>query len=212
MKSETSQLRVNQALLDAGGDFSTAAAALGVSEKTLHDRVSDDPVLRARWKLSPAPPSSIISRPEDIAIAEAVQREEAQIKALVSGVDAMRMSPRAQSLALSCQRFYKQNFSQVIQITGGGITKAFLEALEEVENINRRLDNLDVPEEQRIAYESILREDRRGLLDFIHKAAVKVDQSVLIQAKVAKILGEGTAAGKSPSKPGFSSLKKVTDV
>jgi hypothetical protein len=113
---------------------------------------------------------------------------------------------------VSCQQFYQGNFSAVMQITGGGITKAFLEALEEVEAINTRLANLDVPEEKQIAYESILREDRRGLLEFIYKASVKVDQSVLVQAKVAKLLGNGTEKGKSTSKPGFSSLKKIQDV
>ncbi len=207
-KPETiTPLQTSQALLDANGNFSAAAAALGLSTERLHELVNADTALRLRWKDAPkAPPStSIINRPDDVAIAEAMAREEKKLK---EGVDGLGLSPRARDLAIACQKFQRHNFSQVIQITGGGITKAFLEALEEVEKINHRLENLDVKEEQVVAYESILREDRGRLLDFIHKAAVKVDQSVLIQAKIQKMLGDGNSKGNA-DKPGFSPLKRA---
>ena len=138
-----------------------------------------------------------MNRPDDVSIAEAIQREEARLK---EGVEQLGLSERAKSLALSCQRFQRNNFNSVLQITSGGITKAFLETLEEVENINHRLANISEsrpPPEQLVAYESLLREDRARLLDFIHKAAVKVDQSILTQAKIQKMLGSGGAGGPS---------------
>lgn len=206
---EITPLQANQALLDANGNFLAAAAALGISAKALHDLVQRDPALRKRWKEKPTapPPSSIMNRPDDVSIAEAIQREEQRLK---EGVEQLGLSDRAKSLALACQRFQRNNFNSVLQITSGGITKAFLEALEEIENINHKLAHLAdlVAPEQLVAYECLLREDRARLLDFVHKAAVKVDQSILTQAKIQKMLGSGGAGG-GPEKPGFAPLKRA---
>ena len=135
--SKVTPLQANQALRDAGGNFHAAAAALGIETVTLHDVVERDPALTKRWKEPPKapPPSSIMHRADDVSIAEAIQREEARLK---EGVDQLGLSERAKSLALACQRFQRNNFNSVLQITSGGITKAFLEALEEIENINQR--------------------------------------------------------------------------
>jgi len=199
-------LETNQALLEANGDFPAASMALGITEQLLHDRVQADEALKLRWKDDPKlpPATSILNRPEDVAIAEAIRRED---EMLSKSLDGLGMSKRSASMALACQKFQKANYSKVIQITGGGITKAFLEALEEIENINKRLEMLDVPPEQMIAYECLLREDRSRLLDFVYKASVKVDQSVMIQAKIQKMFGDDS--GKANDKPGFRTLKKA---
>lgn len=198
-------LQANQALLDANGDFHAAAAACGVTSECLRDTCRRNEALKRRWLDTPAalPPSAIFNRQDDVALAEALKREENELR---TGIARLTKSDRAQQLAVTCQQFQRQNFGKVMQITGGGITKAFLEALEEIENITERLNNLDVPKEQMLAYESILREDRSRLLDFVFKAATKVDQGALIMAKMQKLAEGGTPGGKGSTKPGFSPL------
>jgi hypothetical protein len=207
--SRISPLQANQALLDHNGDFSAAAASLSTTTEYFRKLVSAEPALRMRWLEAPkAPPvSAILNRPDDVAVAEAIQREE---NALKKGVDGLGLSNRGKDLAVSCQRFYRNNFREVIKITGGGITKAFLEALVEIEKINEKLERIgDLPEEKQVAMEGILREDRSRLLEFIYKASAKVDQGVLIQAKIQKMFSEGGRGGRGDGKPGFTPLKKA---
>lgn len=210
-KPELTPLAANQMLLDANGDFHAAAAIAGVTVECLKDTCKRDPALLRRWLAAPVapPPSAIVNRPDDVGLAEALRREEDELK---TGVARLTKSTRAQQLALTCQQFQRQHFGKIMQITGGGITKAFLEALEEIENITERLNNLDVKPEQMLAYESILREDRSRLLDFVFKAASKVDQGALIMAKMQKLAEGGSPGGKGSSKPGFAPLKKVVPV
>ena len=46
-------------------------------------------------------------------------------------------------------------------------------------------------------------------MDFVHKAAVKVDQSILTQAKIQKMLGSGNGNGGGSEKPAFKPLKRA---
>lgn len=209
-KPELTPLQANQALLDANGDFLAASASLSVTAECLTDTCKRDGALKKRWIEKPVapPPSSSLSRPDDLSLAEAMQREERVLRA---GIGSLTKSERARELAVLCQQFQRQNFGLVMQITGGGITKHFLEVMEEVENITDRLNNLDVPPEQRLAYESILREDRARLLDWLMKAAQKVDQGALIMAKIQKMAEGGTQGGKGSAKPGFSPQIRVVD-
>lgn len=205
---ELTPLQVNQVLVDASGDFHAAAAMAGVSAECLQDACRREPALQRRWLDEPAapPPASLFHRSEDAALAEALKREEDELK---NGIARLTKSDRARQLAVMCQQFQRQNFGKVMQITGGGITKAFLEALEEIENITERLNHLDVKPEQMLAYEAILREDRSRLLDFVFKAASKVDQGALIMAKMQRLAEGGSPGGKGSVKPGFAPLKKA---
>jgi hypothetical protein len=210
-EAKLTPLQANQALLVANGDFHAAAAAVGVTTECLKDTCKRDAALKRRWLDAPLapPPSSLINRQDDVALTEALQREENELR---TGIARLTKSDRAQQLAVTCQQFQRQNFGKVMQITGGGITKAFLEALEEIENITERLNNLDVKPEQMLAYESILREDRSRLLDFVFKAATKVDQGALIMAKMQRLAEGGSPGGKGSSKPGFTPLKRTIEV
>jgi len=202
-------LKVNQALVDAEGNFLTASVTLGLpNDQALRKYVNEHPELQARWTDKPNPPSDILApKRDDLAIAEAVERENAKLK---EGVETLGLSDRAKSLALSCQRFQRQNYSAVQQMTNGGITVAFLEALAELEGLTKKLDDMsEVKEEQRLAQESIWREAQAHLRDFIFKAATKVDQGILIQAKIQKMFGENNGGAPQNSKPGFSPLKKA---
>jgi hypothetical protein len=206
--TETNALRVNQALVDSGGNVPAAAAALQITEKRLEEIISSDPAIHARWREKPkAPaPTSIINRSEDAALAEAIAREESRLKDDIKG---MGLSSRAESLAIACQKFQRRNYNHVVQITSGGIVKTFLEAVEAVEELNGKIAQADeLPDDKRVVLESVWREDRGRLLDYIYKAASKVDQSVLIQAKIQKMFGEANKGG-GPEKPGFRPLARA---
>lgn len=206
-KIETTQLQINQALVEANGNMVAASAILGLTMPDLRDRILADPVLKKRWDGNPIPPTpqSVVSRSEDLAIAEALQQEELRMSA---GLKAMGMSARSQSLALTCQQFYGANFGKIHQMTSGGIVKSFFGVLEEIEKITHQLDTKDWADEKLIAYESILREDRAKLLNFIRDTAQIANNNVLIQAKIQKMY-EGAEKGKGGGgKPGFRALTK----
>jgi hypothetical protein len=203
-------LQISQALADASGAFPAAAAMLGVSEKSLEHLVDNDAALRKRWreKAKVPPSTSLISRDEDSALAEAIRKEEERFKKGLAGIG---LSDKARNLAVACQQLQRSSANSLLAATSGGIAKAFFDTLEEIEKISHRLENLDVPAEQVVAYESILREDRAKLLDVLYKYASKVDQGVMIQAKIQKMFGAGGQGGK-PEKPGFKPLAKPVDV
>jgi hypothetical protein len=208
--NQPTQLQINQAMLDAGGEIALAAATVGLNEQQLKKLIASDEVLEKRWSkrpIEPPPPTHAITKPEDTGIAEAMKLEEERLS---KGVALMKMTDRAQELALTCQKFYRSNFGQIHQMTSGGVVKSFFEAMEEVEKINLQLEQKDWPEEQRISYESILREDRSRLLQFIINSSQVVNNNVLIQAKVKKLVESGDGKGGGP-KPAFGSqpLKKV---
>jgi hypothetical protein len=199
-------LQVNQAMVDTNGNIPAAAVVLGVTDKHLESRIASNPE-HARWRTGgkAPPPESMLSRPEDIAIAEAIAREE---KRLTEDLKGMGMSSRAESLAIACQKFQRRNYNHVVQITSGGIVKTFLEAVEAVEELNGKIADADsLPDDKRVVLESVWREDRGRLLDYIYKAASKVDQSVLIQAKIQKMFSETSKGG--PDKPGFRPLART---
>ena len=208
MLNEARQQTINQAMTEAGGDQPRAASILGIVETSLRDALLQDPVLRARWvdkpKLPPA--TSIINRPEDLAVAEAMAREE---KAVAAGMKDMKVSPRAANLAVACFNYYRKNAASILNLTGGGIAMQFAETLARIEEIDASLNGLDPANDRYVAMQSILRDDRSRLLDWLHKAACKVDQGILIQAKVQRLLNEGEPQGKGKGKPGFGSLKRA---
>jgi hypothetical protein len=206
--SEVADQAVNQALLEANGNFDGAAAVLSLPVATLREYVKARPALGARWlaNQSPPPPLSIISRDADLALSEAFQREE---KALAEGVAALNLSARAKSLSAALHNFNRKSGRMLLDLTNGGIGKTFLETLVEIEKLNVKLERIeDVPPEQRLAMESIWREDRSRLLDYVIKASTKVDQGILVQAKIQKMFGE-ESKGRQHGKPGFSPLKKA---
>jgi len=169
-----------------------------------------DPVLKKRWISAPVPPpaTAIISKGADDGISEALALEERRLK---EGVQSLGMTPRAQSLAVTCQQFYRKNAGQIHQMTSGGIVKAFFDTLAEIEEITRQLDQKDWPDDQRLSYESILREDRARLLSFIKDCGNLVNNNVRIQAQIQKMFGDDK--GKGSAKPGFGAkpLQKAED-
>lgn len=201
-------------MLEANGDIDGASLILGIDAATITRYIKADPALRARWmpeNHAALPPSAIITRPDDIGIqeADALAREEEKLQ---RGLGALKLTNRGQELAMACQNFQRANFGAVIQIVGGGITMSFIQVLEEIEKINKKLDKTDdVPAEMRYPVEMMLRQDRAELYNVLHKFGTKVDQTILVQAKIQH-LGSKNNGSPGSRKPGFSEMKRAEAV
>lgn len=214
-------ISLNKALLDANGNFDIAAASLDITTEYFRDLVKANAALNARWLATPvAPPAtSFASREDDLALIEALKREEEKIQ---KGLESMGISQRQTSIAVSCLNFQKQHFAAILNITGGGVVKTFLGAVEAIEEIDKKLKELGDPEREgeinnvkvmvtdlgKLDYIKVLRSDRVALLDYVQKATGMVNQSLLIAAKVQNLAGGGRKNGAT-SKPGFTDLKRI---
>jgi hypothetical protein len=206
--SEITSLSINKALLDAEGNFDIAAASLDLTVERLRDRVKEDAALNTRWLANAAAPPStaILNRESDPAIIEALQREESKIK---SGLEKMGLTQNQTGVAVACMGFYKQHFASLLNLTGGGLAKTVVEALESVSEMGREIKEIGKPTlPQDLEYLKALLRARSDLQDYILRASTMVNQSLLILAKVQNISGAGRRAA-GPGRPGFDSVRRA---
>ena len=217
----------HEALVKHKGGIRAAAAELNIPRDTLKSRIQINKNLRLRWRtpIKPTPQpgeASAISRPppttatdvdeegvlkSDEAIAAALVRENRKIE---KGLTKMGLTKSECDLGIALQEFQGRHFGNALQLMGGGMTKQFLRVMVEIDKIDRRLE--DGGEEGfplTPAQETMLREDRRGLLEIMSKFSDKLGGIALTQAKVYQMT-KGKDKDKSKKPGGFLDLKNAT--
>lgn len=208
-------VKIHAAMQQAGGVATDAGKILGLPPKKIHQYIHDNADLRARWatsKHNPVAPveAETLSRPpvrplsNDMILAEKIKEEDNMVK---GGLKNMGLSEEAVTLALSLQQFQRRHFARAVELIGGGITKAFLDAMMDVEKIRNQLDSGELAPER----EFMLRTDRTNLLEIMGKFFDRANKASMTQAIIKHKLQNEGGNGK-PAKPGFGTLVKATNV
>jgi hypothetical protein len=122
-------------------------------------------------------------------VAAAIKKEDADVR---SGLSKMGLKTSTLDMAMAIRELAGRHFGSCLQLTGGGVTKQFLQVMVEIEKIDARLDPETVRDfPMTLPEESMLREDRRGLLQVMSQFSDRVNSSALIQAKIWKMKNEG---------------------
>ena len=210
MAEETEKL-TNLAMIKAGGKISIAAPLLSLTGMQLRERIRGNSVLRARWmSKKDSPPSQSVAIHRDAIpgdeemillseadVAEQMQKEDASVR---SGLEKMGLKKSTLDMAMAVRELAGKHFGSCLQLTGGGVTKQFLQVMVEIEKIDARLDPDTVKDfPMTLQEESMLREDRRGLLQVMSQFSDRVNSSALIQAKIWKMKNDGR--GKKDDRP-----------
>ena len=214
----------NEAMIQAGGKVSIAADLLKITKQQLKDRLRFNKNLKAAWwkekKVVTAPseavtvnresfdPPAEISDEElvlksDEELAAALQREDASIR---KGLESMGVKGDELNMAVALKDFAGKHFGTCLQLTGGGITKQFLQVMVQIQKIDERLEDRSGEFALTLPEEIMLREDRSRLLMIMSQFSDRVNSSALTQAKIW-VMKNGKKNNKPDNRPkGFLKL------
>ena len=213
------QRQTRAALEKAQGNVAFAAEILGIKRGTLYKRIHDNRELHKFHRtLQQANPEALtihreplgeeagedFALPTEEQVALALEKEDKLIK---KGLANMGLTVSLQDMAIGIKTFCGHHYGTCLQFMGGGLTKQFLQTMQDIEEIRAALQTgsykgIPITIEQEI----VLREDRKELLKILAQFNDRVNSSALIQAKIWKMKSDKRGGG-TPAPKGYLDLE-----
>lgn len=221
--------RIHRVLEECNGDRKAAAEILGFTAQKLRNAIHSSPELKAAWSTpdsyttAPTPEQvenrSPLVRPEVVPpqpvikpgyeVARTLVKEEETLRAGLGKI----LKPNQIELAVSLGAFQAKHYTVAADILGGSMVKAAASLLENIEKLEKRMEEGFEQDELGIQEEQMVRDSYHRSLETLSKIKDKVDQSAYQKAliELKKKQAEQSKNGKARGKPGFAPLQVNID-
>lgn len=230
---ELSDQQISQALRQSGGNLTLVTDSLGISFAELQARLRDNPGLVSEesvrlgissWTMEqlaiaddkPAVPGEAVL-PQQRQLAALADKEDAKAETILDeareielSLKRMGMSKTQLNYAKSFQDFYGNHLGAAVNIAGGGLTKAAMDATIVIESIRKRVEADDYAVKDEEGRKGKVDTYQRmcdmnafiGLMNALSKVHDVLMSGALARAKIAQI-EKDLGKPKAPRKVGF---------
>jgi len=220
------------ALTAANGNFAIAAEALGMDEKALRQRVTQNHFLAARWrrvKDEPAPTqeqtlartSPVTTTPiapvlqSEAILAAQIAKEDAKFK---KGLSGLGFNSEELEYATKLQSFYGEHYSKCGDVLRGGLTVVGVRVMLLAQNVHDRIITAPViakltgdERDKALIEQRMLFSQFHRLCENLIKMSEAADNSSVIRAKIDlwKQQAKDAQSKPKPGRAGFTPLLAV---
>ncbi len=196
--------RIHSAMEKYSGNFTKAAAELGIALKRLYYHVERNEDLRLKWghMKGGLPPTSTELELNRSNIPEVTHETDIQVAkremlALSNGLKAIGVNDKSAERLVSMVQFQRAYYKESLQALGGGLMKLFTDLLDDRERITKELEeggrimpkvesgqivNVFVP--LTAHREMTLRQDRASITESIQRVSDRGNKAAMTQAVI----------------------------
>lgn len=226
--------QIHEAMETCGGNLTEAAKLLGLKRHVLQKALYNCPDLALRWtkskKLTDAPAIEAVDlNRTDLMIhsdaADIERRMQQEQGAMRAGLEQMGVAGPGLDLAVAMQQFHGRHYTTSLKLIGGGLTKQFLDLMEEAKKITLELEaggrefptiNLETGEKSGTRFvpltpmrEKVLRDDRASIIEAMQRMSDRANKAILTQAIIKQKL-QGKQSNQRPK--GFLQIPNAKQV